>query len=97
MLKIALILDDNMEFKDQKNELRKRIYNHITKIESAKDIFDFFRILNYPENFILNVSYKRKKTSFDFKNEDEKKIKEVYWSVCELVKQRLEKARSLRE
>jgi len=37
------------------------------------------------------------KIVFDELGLTEEERKEVYWSVCELVKQRLEKARSLRE
>ncbi len=58
--------------------LRERIYKQVMKIESAKDVFDLFRILSYPENIIFDSSSKRKKSDFDFRREDEQKIKEIY-------------------
>ena len=58
--------------------LRERIYQQVIKIGSAKDLFDLFGILGYPENIILDPSSKRKKSDFDFRKEDEERIKEIY-------------------
>ena len=59
-------------------DLRENLYNQIVKINSVKDIFDLFKILNYPDKVLLNPSYKRKKDAFEFKKEDEDKIQEIY-------------------
>ena len=67
-----------MRAEELKKSLRERIYQHITKIKSVQDVFDLFKILNYPKNIIFDISSKRKKTSFDFKKEDEQRIKEIY-------------------
>jgi len=67
-----------MKVEELKKETREQIYQHITKIKSAKDIFDLFRLLNYPKDVVFDISSKRRKTSFDFKKEDEQRIKEIY-------------------
>ncbi len=61
-----------------KINIRENLYNQIIKIDSAKDIFDLFKILNYPDKVLLNPSYKRKKDTFDLRKEDEDKIREIY-------------------
>ncbi|WP_077076658.1 Eco57I restriction-modification methylase domain-containing protein [Cuniculiplasma divulgatum] len=48
------------------------------KTRSAKDLFDLFKILGYPESVILDPSSKRKKSDFDFRKEDEERIKEIF-------------------
>jgi len=58
--------------------LREKIYQHVIKVESSKDIFDLFKILGYPENIVLDKSSKRRKSDFDFKKEDEERIKEIF-------------------
>ncbi len=58
--------------------LRERIYKQVIKTKSANDLFDLFKILGYPENVILDPSSKRKKSDFDFRKEDEERIKEIY-------------------
>ena len=59
-------------------KLRKEIREHITKLKSAEDIFNLFKLLNYPSNILFDISSKRKKESFDFKKEDAQRIKEIY-------------------
>jgi len=59
-------------------ELRKKIHEQISKIDSAKDIFSLFKALNYPEDKIFEVSSKRKKETFEFRKDDEQRIKEIY-------------------
>jgi hypothetical protein len=59
-------------------DLRKNVYQHVIKIESSKDIYDLFKILGYPENIVLDKSSKRRKSDFDFKKEDEERIKEIF-------------------
>lgn len=63
-----------------KNEikLRPEIQEHVNKIKSAKDIFELFKKLNYPSKILFDIKSKRKKTSFEFKKEDEERVKEIY-------------------
>ncbi|MGP6219868.1 Eco57I restriction-modification methylase domain-containing protein [Caldiplasma sukawensis] len=58
--------------------LREKVYEQVIKIESSKDVYDLFKILGYPETIVLGKSSKRKKTGFDFRKEDEEKIKEIF-------------------
>jgi hypothetical protein len=58
--------------------LRENIYQHVIKIGSSRDIFDLFKILGYPENIVLDKSSRRKKSDFDFRKEDEERIKEIF-------------------
>ena len=58
--------------------LRENLYEQIVKTNSAKDIFDLFKTLNYPDKVILNTSYKRRKNTFEFRKEDQDKIREIY-------------------
>ena len=57
---------------------RKKVYNQILKINEAKGVYELFSILGYPENSILDPSSKRKKSTFEFKKEDNERIKEIY-------------------
>lgn len=63
---------------DNDLELRKEIHENLRKIKTAKDIFSLLKKLNYPENVVFDISSKRKKSTFDFKKEDEQRIKEIY-------------------
>jgi len=67
-----------MKAEEFKKETREHIYQHITKIKSAQGVFDLFRLLDYPKDIVFDISSKRRKTSFDFKKEDEQRIKEIY-------------------
>ncbi len=58
--------------------LREKLYEQIVKTNSAKDVFDLFEMLNYPDKVMLNTSYKRRKNTFEFRKEDEEKIREIY-------------------
>ena len=58
--------------------LREHIYQQVIKTRSAKDLFDLFNILGYPESVILDPSAKRKKSDFDFRKEDEERIKDIF-------------------
>ena len=60
------------------NELRRSIKEHIIKIKSSSGIFSLFKLLNYPDKILKDVSAKRKKTTFDFKKEDTERIREIY-------------------
>jgi len=59
-------------------DLRKKIYQHVINIDSSKGIYDLFKILGYPENIVLDESSKRRKSDFEFKKEDEERIKEMF-------------------
>jgi len=59
-------------------KLRREIQENIGKLKSAENIFDLFKLLNYPDDVLFDISSKRKKESFDFKKEDAQKIKEIY-------------------
>ena len=59
-------------------KLRREIREYIGRLKSAEDIFGLFKLLNYPDNILFDVSYKRKKEEFDFKKEDVQRIKEIY-------------------
>jgi len=59
-------------------DLMKKIYQHVININSSKGIYDLFKILGYPENIVLDESSKRRKSDFEFKKEDEERIKEIF-------------------
>ncbi|MCD6495860.1 MAG: hypothetical protein J7K54_01180, partial [Candidatus Aenigmarchaeota archaeon] len=59
-------------------ELKKKIQKHIVNLRSAEDVFELFKLLNYPDNVLFDTSSKRKKEAFDFKKEDMQKINEIY-------------------
>ena len=58
--------------------IRKIVYDQVLKIKDAKGVFELFRNLGYPENSILDTSSKRKKSTFEFKKEDNERINEIY-------------------
>ena len=58
--------------------LKESIYNQILKIIDAQGVYDLFSILGYPESSIMDPSSKRKKTTFEFKKEDNERINEIY-------------------
>jgi hypothetical protein len=59
-------------------EQKKQIKKHLCTLKSAEDIFELFKLLNYPEESIFDTSYKRDKTDFNFKKEDYDRINNVY-------------------
>lgn len=60
------------------NELKKQIKNHISDIDSAESIFKLFKLLNYPDDVLLDISYERDKEEFGFKKEDFERIEKIY-------------------
>lgn len=58
--------------------MKKRIKNHLYDLKSAKDIFELFKLLNYPENFFYDTSYKREIDDFNFRKEDSSRIAKIY-------------------
>jgi len=59
-------------------QVRQKISDFVPNIKSAKDIFDLFGLLNYPKEVLHDVSYKRKLSSFTFRDEVKDKIKDIY-------------------
>ena len=49
--------------------LRVSVYDQILKINDAKGVYELFSILGFPEGSILDISSKRKKSTFEFKKE----------------------------
>ena len=58
--------------------LRENVYNQIIKIDRAKDIYELFSILGFPKSDILDPSSKRQKSTFEFKKDDNERIKEIF-------------------
>lgn len=59
-------------------EFKKQIKDHISTIESAKGIYELFRLLNYPEEYLFDETYTRKKQEFQFRSEDIERILQIY-------------------
>lgn len=59
-------------------EFKKQIKDHISAIESAKGIYELFRLLNYPEEYLFDETYTRKKQEFQFRSEDIERILQIY-------------------
>lgn len=59
-------------------ELKKSIKACISNFDSADDIFELFKILNYPVGILLNKASKREKGSFNFRKEVNDKIINIY-------------------
>lgn len=58
--------------------LKKQIKKHISNLNSADDVYNIFRLLNFPDEMIFDVSYKRDKEDFGFKKEDFERIDNIY-------------------
>ncbi len=58
--------------------LRREIRDLIEKLKSAEDIFNLFKLLNYPDSILFDTTSKRKKENFDLKKDDIDRIKEIY-------------------
>ena len=50
----------------------------IPEINSPSKVYDLFRGLGYPEDMVLDPTYKRKVKEFDFSKEEQEKVKEIY-------------------
>ena len=81
-----LLSDELMVFSDLRrgymmendSTLKESVYNQILKTNDVKGVYELFNILGYPENSILEPSSKRKKSTFEFKKEDNERINEIY-------------------
>jgi hypothetical protein len=59
-------------------QLKEEIKNTLTKIKSPDDIYQFFKLLNYPNDVILDSSFTRNINEFRFKEGYKNKIKNIY-------------------
>jgi len=50
----------------------------VNNLNSPKEIYELFRLLNYPDDKLLDPSYKRNLDSFEIPKEDKDRIKELY-------------------
>lgn len=58
--------------------LRENVYKKILTIDEAKGVYELFGTLGFPKSAILDASSKRKKSTFEFKKEDNERIKEIF-------------------
>jgi len=63
---------------NSEQKLRQNVRSHLQEISSQKDVYDLFKLLNYPQSVIFPPNYTRKKDVFDFKKEDAERITEIY-------------------
>jgi len=61
-----------------KLKLREKINDFIPEVKSAEEVYELFRLLNYPKSILFEVASKRKLQDFDFKEEVNKEINSVY-------------------
>lgn len=59
-------------------EIRKRVNQAISIIKSYKEIYELFRVLEYPEDVIFKSPTKRKVDEFDFSKDIREHVKEIY-------------------
>jgi len=59
-------------------DLRIRIRDFLSEIDSAEDLYKLFKLLNYPEKNLFDASSKRKIEEFDFRKDERDKIKTIY-------------------
>jgi len=63
---------------NDERELRKKVYEQLCKVKNADDVYDLFSVLGYPTGILHEKSSRHMKDSFNFRRNDEQKIKEVY-------------------
>ena len=59
-------------------DIKGFVHKIIPEINSPSKVYDLFRGLGYPEDKVLDPTYKRKVKEFDFSKEEQDKIKEIY-------------------
>ncbi|TRZ54627.1 hypothetical protein D4Q76_02070 [archaeon] len=59
-------------------EFKENLKEFVSKIKNADDIYGFFRMLNYPKDIILDKSYKRKISDFEFRQDVKEKLRQIY-------------------
>ena len=58
--------------------IKEYVQKAIPALDSPKGVYNLFRGLGYPEGRLLDPSYKRKLSEFDFAKEEKEKVKEIY-------------------
>ncbi|MFA6064927.1 MAG: DNA methyltransferase [archaeon] len=58
--------------------LAAKIETALGKLSGQSSIYDLFALLGYPKGILLQTNSKRKKSSFDLRKDDEKRINEIY-------------------
>jgi hypothetical protein len=61
-----------------RKNIREKLGEFISQIDSAEDIFQLFKMLNLPKDVMFDPSSKRKLDEFDFKKDERDKIKSIY-------------------
>ena len=59
-------------------DIKGSIQQFVPTIDSPQKVYDLFRRLGYPEDKVLDPTYKRKVKEFDFSKEEQEKVKEIY-------------------
>ncbi len=59
-------------------DLKRFVQTFIPDMDSPEKVYELFRGLGYPEDKILDPSYKRKISEFDFAKEEREKVKDIY-------------------
>ncbi|MBU3958049.1 MAG: Eco57I restriction-modification methylase domain-containing protein [Nanoarchaeota archaeon] len=59
-------------------DFKENLKEFISKIKNADGIYEFFKMLNYPKDIILDKSYKRKISEFEFRQDVKEKLKQIY-------------------
>ena len=63
---------------ENQSEIRKKVEKYLESINSPEDIYELFRKLNYPKEYILDSSYIKKLRNFSFAKDEKEKIKKIY-------------------
>src|SRR3972149_2283611 len=58
--------------------MKDYVQKAIPALNSPEEVYKLFRGLGYPEGKVLDTSYKRKLSEFDFAKEEKEKVKEIY-------------------
>ncbi len=59
-------------------DIREYVQGFIPEIDSPEKIYGLFRGLGYPEDKVLDPSYKRKIDEFEFAKEEREKVRDIY-------------------
>ena len=62
----------------REEECRIKIKDFLSEVDSAESVYELFRLLNYPEKNLFDVSFKRKIEEFDFRKDERDKIKNIH-------------------
>ena len=59
-------------------DLKGIVQEFIPEMNSPEKVYGLFRLLGYPEDKLLDPTYKRKIEEFDFAREEREKVKHVF-------------------